>query len=66
MQPFRSLRSLGEWPADAPETIASNQERSSRQSTSAGQIVREVAVILIVCLSLGLVAEMAVRMFGVS
>jgi hypothetical protein len=65
MQPFRSLCSLREWPLNAPETMGANPEQSRQPSPSVGQIAREVAVIVTVCLGLGLTAEIIVRAFGV-
>ena len=65
MQPFRSIHGLQEWSLDNPEASRSSVEPSSKAWPTPGQIAREVAVILIVCLGFGLAAEWIVRAFGV-
>jgi len=64
MQPFRSIRGLQEWSLDSSEASRSGVEASSKAWPTPGQIAREVAVILIVCLGFGLAAELLVTTFG--
>jgi len=65
MQPFHSIRGLQGLSLDRPETSGSRVEPANQQWPTPGQIAREVAVILIVCLGLGLGAELIVRTFGI-
>ena len=64
-QSFRSIRGLQGLSLDRSETSGSSVEPANKQWPTPGQIAREVAVILIVCLCLGLAAELIVRTFGV-
>jgi len=64
MQPFHSIRGFQELPLDRSETSGSTSEPSSKEAPTPGQIAREVAVILILCLGLGLGAELIVRTFS--
>jgi len=65
MQPFRSIRGFQELPLGRSETSSPSGEPSNKEWPTPGQITREVAVILIVCLGFGLAAELMVRTFGV-
>ena len=65
MQPFRSIYSIEGLSLDNPATTGSSVGHSAKEWPTPGQIAREVAVILIVCLGLGLGAELIVRTFGI-
>ena len=65
MQPFRSIHSIEGLSLDSPSATGSSVGPSAKEWPTPGQIAREVAVILIVCLGFGLAAELVVRTFGV-
>jgi len=65
MQPFRSIRGLQEWSLESAETRHSSVGSTTKEWPTPGQIAREVAVILIVCLTFGLAVELIVRTFAV-
>jgi hypothetical protein len=65
MQPFYPARSAPVRHPTAPEGVDPRHSELVEDPPSPGMILREIGVILLVCLGFGLAAELLVRTLGV-